>query len=148
MRNVTYPSFVCRKHTIQRMSRLSHLPSWVGKTYECSNFRNMRTIQEKNSVLIPLLLQCHIPRGLEANKSDIQSLSDTLLVQCYNTQKSFSQHEDNMLSPKKVMLDNFQVLLSIFAFSSRFILNLKSARHPRNQIIKMSFLNFGEYFFT
>ena len=33
--NVTVPFLFCRKHTIQRMSRIWHLPSRVGNAYDC-----------------------------------------------------------------------------------------------------------------
>ena len=33
--HVTVPFLFCRKHTIQRMSRIWHLPSWVGNAYDC-----------------------------------------------------------------------------------------------------------------
>jgi hypothetical protein len=44
---VPAPFLSCRKHAIQRMPRIWHLPSRVGKTYECSSSWNMMDAKEQ-----------------------------------------------------------------------------------------------------
>jgi hypothetical protein len=123
---VPAPFLSCRKHAIQRMPRIWHLPSRVGKTYECCTAWNMMDAKEQHQYSLFQCYCCDTKSGVRDLTSLIFSRLLLLLFCTAVTLPSYFEWgvhtiEKGTWQFRVRQFGNYLTLCNFCDFTSRFI---------------------------